>query len=120
VISPFAFVLRFAGFRLSKSDLELRLKAAVERYSLDKGGYAQLTIDKDGLDWEVIDAFLQEHGPAVRRLRDGGDVQSVSVDLAFDVPEGVVVASRTVPARTAVLAGSHGIDVMFSAYLSTP
>lgn len=117
-VEPFAVVLRLSGFQLSQADLEVRLKATVERYSPDDNGYAQLTIDKDELNWNVIDAFLLRHGPAARELRDGGDVQSVSIDLAFDVREGVVVASRIIPAQTAALAGSHGIDVMLSTHLN--
>ena len=54
---PFAVVLRFSGFGFSQSTLEM-LKALVERYSLDKGGYAQLTLEEEELDWKSVDAFL--------------------------------------------------------------
>jgi hypothetical protein len=118
--APFAAVLRLSGFSLSQADLEARLNVRVERYSLDKGGYVQLVIEKDELDWAAIEAFLQRHGAAVKTLRDGGDVQSACLDLAYNFREGLASMYRTIPAQTAALAGLHSIDVMFSVYLSTP
>ncbi len=56
--------------------------------------------------------------PAIKGLRGGGDVKSASLDLGYNVREGVVVASRTIPAQTALLAGMHGVDIMFSTYLT--
>jgi hypothetical protein len=119
---PFAVVLRLSGFQFSQSDLETRLKVALERYSLDKDGYAQLTVESDELDvdWEIVGAFLQRHGPVVKGLLEKQDVRSACLDLAYDFREGLALASYTLPAQTAVLAGSHNIDVMFSVYLTSP
>jgi hypothetical protein len=114
--APFAGVLRLASFKLSQAELELRLDAAVERYSLEKGGYAQISIEEEALDWEAIDAFLQKHGSAVKRLNDDGHIQSISLDLAYKLDARFAMISRTVPARTAALAGTHGIDIQFSVY----
>ena len=115
---PFAVVLRLSGFQSSQSDLEERLKATLERYSLDKSGYAQLSIESDELDWAVVDAFLQRYGLAVKRLLESRDVLSACLDLGYNFREGLAAASYTLPAQTAVLAGSHNIDVMFSVYLT--
>jgi hypothetical protein len=119
-LTPFAVVLRLSGFQLSQADLEARLKAAVERYSLDKGGYAQVSIESDEPGWKIIDELLQRHGPAIKTLRSGGEIQSVCLDLAYDFNEGSARTSYTVPAQTAALAGSHGINLELSIYLTAP
>ena len=117
---PFAAVLRLSGFRFSQVELETLLETAVERYSLDGDGYAQIAIEGGELSWQTIDLFLERYGPALKILGDNGGVRSVCLDLAYEFNEGLALASYTVPARTAVLAGSRNVDLMFSAYLSTP
>lgn len=117
-LAPFAIVLRFSGFRLSQTDLEARLGVTVERYSLDKGGYAQISIEGDEPEWGAVNDLLQRLGSAVKTLRDDGEVQSACLDVAWNFREGAVLTSYVIPARTAALAGSHGIDVEFSAHLA--
>jgi hypothetical protein len=84
---------------------------------LDKGGYAQVHIEGEEPDWKTIDDFLQRHGPAVRALCDDREILSACLDLAWNFPEDTALVSYILPARTAALAGSHGIAVEFSAYL---
>ena len=116
---PFSVVLRLSGIELSKADLESRLKAGVERYSPDKGGYAQLSVEEEKPDWKIIDAFLERLGPAVSGLCISGVVRSACLDLAFGFSEGLALASYTLPSRTAALAGSCCINVMFSICLTS-
>jgi len=120
VRTPFAVVLRLSSFRLSQADLEARLKAAVERYSPEKGGYAQVSAGSEQPDWRIVDDLLRRHGPGIKALRDSGEVESIQLDLAFALREGALLGSYIIPAQTAALAGLHGIDVELSIYLTAP
>jgi hypothetical protein len=81
-LTPFAVVLRFSGFQLSRADLEARLNVTVERYSLDKGGYAQISVESDEPAWKAVNDLLQKYGSDIKALRDDREMQSACLDLA--------------------------------------
>jgi hypothetical protein len=117
---PFAAVVRLSGIRFSQPELEALLEVPVERYSRDDEGYAQIAIEGGERGWQTIDAFLGKYGPALKGLRDSRGIGSLCLDLAYEFDEGLASMSRTIPSQTAVLAGTHGVDVVFSVYVSSP
>ncbi|HEY4078562.1 MAG TPA: hypothetical protein VGM26_16660 [Rhizomicrobium sp.] len=111
-----AVVLRFSGVKLPQSLLEVRLGCAVDRFG---DGYAQVDVvlGKDE-EWGGINACLMKRGGSIRQMIEENLVASVQLDVAYGVAEDLVGISRTIPARTAALAGSEGIDVTMTLYRS--
>jgi hypothetical protein len=109
-----AVVLRFSGVTSPQPVLEKRLGCAVDRFG---DGYAQIDISlgKDE-EWGVINSCLIKRGASIRQMLDEQVVTAVQLDVAYGVAEDLVGISRTVPARTAALAGSDGIDVTITLY----
>jgi len=90
------------------------LGCAVERFSET---YAQIDVPLGkGEEWATIDAFLIKLGSIIRQMQEESIIQSADLDVAFGVAEDWVGISRTVPARTAALAGVDGIGVTITFY----
>lgn len=67
-------------------------------------------------DWREINAQLERVGLLIKALLDEGDLSSAVLDIAYDFSHEVAAISRTIPARSAFLAGRYGIDIMVSVY----
>ena len=107
-------MLRFSGVKLPQSLLEERLGCAVDRFG---DGYAQLDVMLGkNEEWGGIDACLTKLGASIRQMIAEHLVASVQLDVAYGAAEDLVGISRTIPARTAALAGSQGIDVTVTLY----
>ena len=107
--------------RADRLVLEAALGRPLDRYGPYRKNpektYAQLNIESgDQDDWHQINAWLEECGAAIGVSLDEGLVSTATLDVAYEFPESMASISRTIPARSAFLAGQHGIDIMVSIY----